>query len=195
MNFLILDGPRGPQLAENLAYRAYRGTYRRQPTYCNEVPEDHEINQLFFWFIEEGGELGVVRDLRKARRFAELWNACLEDHDRFEVVEATDGDSVPTHGGMFLGFDLSSGYNNSLLVSGLRQSPGIATLPEPVQELCRLLMRHYAPQLNSAGLFDGIEGATSCLESMSALQELSPNLFEGGELKDFHPVGVHVVLR
>jgi hypothetical protein len=193
MNFLILDGPRGPQLPDNLAYRAYRGTSRAHPTYCNEAPEHHEINQLFFWFIEEGGELGVVRDIRKAQRFAELWNERLEAPDRFEVVEATDGDCAPTSHGTFLGFDLSSGYNNSLLAWGLRYSPGIATLPEPIQELCGLLSRHYAPRLNAAGLFDTLEDATLCLGSMTALQDLSPNLFEGGNLRDFQPVCLYSI--
>lgn len=28
--------------------------------------DEHEINQLFFWFLEEGGELGVVHRLRRA---------------------------------------------------------------------------------------------------------------------------------
>jgi len=73
------------------------------------------------WFLEEGGELGVVRDLSNALRFAELWNTRLKPEDRFEVVEVVDGDANPKGNGYFLGFDLSSGYNNSLLSWGLRE--------------------------------------------------------------------------
>jgi hypothetical protein len=148
---------------------------------------------LFFWFLDEGGELGVVQDLSKALRFAELWNARLMEQDRFEVLEVVDGDATSEGGGHFLGFDLSSGYNNSLLSSGLRQGAGIARLPEPVQELCALVSRHYAPQLNPQGLFQTFDAASLCLRSMIALQDLSPNLFEGGDLRDFRPVGLFAV--
>lgn len=96
-------------------------------------------------------------------------------------------------GGTFLGFDLSSGYNYSLLVAGLRQSLGAQHLPEPIRELWDLTSRLYAPQLNGAGLFQTFELATLCLRSMIALQDLSPNLFEGGDLRAFQPVRLHLV--
>lgn len=169
----------------------YRGTYRAHPTHSDNEPDDCEINQLFFWFLQEGGELGIVHDHRKAQRFAELWNARLHKDQSFEVVEVTDGISKPESDGMFLGFDLSSGYNNSLLSWGLRQFSGIYELPEPTRELCGLLSRHYAPQLNSQGLFQSEETALMCLRCMIALQDLSPNLFEGGNLRDFRPVGLY----
>jgi hypothetical protein len=148
---------------------------------------------LFFWFLEEGGELGAVRDVSKALRFAELWNARLREKDRFEVVEVTDGSTRPQSNGKFIGFDLSAGYNNSLLSSGLKQFLGVNRLAEPVRELCDLMNRYYAPQLNGQGLFQTLEIASLCLRSMIALQDLSPNLFEGGSLRDFRPVGLHAV--
>ena len=45
----------------------YRGTDRVLPYHCDELPDEHEANKAFFWFIEEGGELGVVHDLSKAK--------------------------------------------------------------------------------------------------------------------------------
>ncbi len=185
MNLLILNGPRDPRTAQN---PLYRGTYRLHPSHCDEVPDDDEINRLFFWFLDEGGELGVVDDIAKAQRFADLWNARLKEPDHYEVVEATDADPGPTHGGTFLGFDLSAGYNSSLLAGGLKQSQGPSHLPEAIRQLCDLISRHYAPQLNSAGLFQTLEAATQCLTAMTALQDLHPNLFEGGDLRDFKPV-------
>ncbi len=190
MNILILDGPRDSRPGNN---PLYRGTYRAHPTHCDEVPDDHEINKLFFWFLEEGGELGVVRDVSRALRFAELWNERLGETDRFEVVEVTDGNTRPQSNEKFIGFDLSAGYNSSLLSSGLKQFPGVNELMEPVRELWDLGTRHYAPQLNGQGLFQTLEVASLCLRTMIALQDISPNLFEGGNLREFRPVGLYVV--
>lgn len=190
MNILILNGPRDTRTACN---SLYRGTYRAHPTHCDQLPDDAEINRLFLWFIEEGGELGLVRDVTKARRFADLWNARLNKAEHFEVVEATDSDNTPTHGGTFLGFDLSAGYNNSLLAEGLMPSISAKHLPGPIREFWNLIGRHYAPQLNRQGLFQTLETANSCLCSMTALQDLSPNFFEGGDLRDFRPVGLFAI--
>jgi hypothetical protein len=192
MNLLILDGPRDPRPGSN---PLYRGTYRAHPSHCDELPDDHETNKLFFWFLAEGGELGVVQDATKALRFAELWNARLKERDRFEVVEVADGDTHSQSNGMFIGFDLSAGYNNSLLSSGLKQFVGVNQLREPVRELWDLVSRHYAPRLNGQGLFQTLEVAALCLRAMTALQDLSPNLFEGENLREFRPVGLYSVAQ
>jgi hypothetical protein len=191
MKLLILDGPRDPR-SENCPQ--YRGTYRAHPTHCDELPDNHEINQLFFWFLQEGSELGVVRDVLKALRFAELWNARLKGKDRrFEVVEVAERDAHPRSSGKFIGFDLSAGYNNSLLSWGLKEFVGVNQLSEPIRELWDLVSRHFAPLLNGQGLFQTPEVATLCLRAMTALQDLSPNLFEGGNLRQFQPVGLYLV--
>jgi hypothetical protein len=191
MNLLILNGPRDRRAGTN---PLYRGTYRSHPTHCDDLPDDSEINQLFFWFLETGGELGVVGDLSKAHRLAELWNARLPMDDHFEVVEVTTSEMNPQSGGQFVGFDLSSGFNNSLLVAGLKLSLDLSGLTKPIQNLYKLLSRHYAPLLNSVGLFQSSDDASHCLESIVALQELSPNLFEGGNLKNFYPVGLYTAV-
>jgi hypothetical protein len=194
MRLLIVNGPRDPRCP---AYQSYRGTYRAHPTYCDGVPKDHELNKMFFWFLEEGGELGLVHDLTKAMRYVELLNTHLSHfsppYTHFEVVEVTDGNTRPESNGNFIGFDLSAGYNNSLLSSGLKQFSGVNQLAEPIRELCDLMSRHYAPQLNAQGLFQTFEVASLCLRSMIALQDLSPSLFEGGDLREFRPVGLYTV--
>lgn len=187
MNLLVLNGPRSPNPGLN---PLYRGTDRAHPTYCDSQPEDHEINRLFFWFLEEGGESGVVHDLEKATRYAELLNLHLADQ-RFEVIEVIDGNEASSTCGRFLGFDLSLCSNSSLLDWGFKSLPGLNALPEPIHELCELLNRCYAPQLNGCGLFQTYEAATSCLRSMVALQTLSANLFEGGDLNRFCVVGLY----
>ena len=207
MNLLILDGPRSPAGAAHLHYR---GTYRAHPTYCDGLPQDHEINKLFLWFLEEGGELGLVHDLTKSSRYAELLNLHMPKFvprfTHFEVVEVSDGENPPETKDQLLGFDLSAGYNNSLLwwwgqtteprasLPSARAMPLTTTLPEHIQALYDLVHRTYAPQLNCNGLFKTLDIASECLRVMDALQQLSPNLYEGEDLlANFHVVGIHLV--
>lgn len=187
MNLLLLNGPRSPM---SDITPLYRGTERAHPTYCDSLPEEHEINRLFLWFLEEGGESGVVHDLKKARRYAELLKLHVKDQS-FEVIEVVDENGSPSCGGQFLGFDLSLGYNSSLLTWGFKSLPGLNRLSEPIHILCELLNKYYRPQLNGAGLFDSDEIATSCRRSMVALQTLSPNLFEGCDLRRYRAIGVY----
>jgi hypothetical protein len=188
MNLLILDGPRYP--GQN---PLYRGTERAHPTYCDSVPQEHELNRLFFWSVEEGGELGVVHDLGRAMRYAHLLNEHIKDQS-FEVIEVVAGQAGPSSGVQFLGFDLSAHYNASLLEWGFKSSPGLQSLPEPIHALCELLHRHYQPRLNESGLLQTYEDATCALRSMRALQALHDNLFEGTDLREFTVTGVYRVV-
>jgi hypothetical protein len=186
--FLILDGPRSPHQGQS---PAYRGTYRCTPPYCEVLPEDHEINELFMWFIEEGGELGVVHDVTKALRFAKLCN----EHFRprhFEVVQVVNGQNIQTTSGRFLGFDLSHGYNNSLLYWGLKPSRPLDE-DARVDVLWQVVSRFFAPQLNENGLFSDSDLAALCLRSLIALQSLKDNLFEGDDLAKYELVGVCLI--
>ena len=190
-NLLILDGQRDSSPGRN---PLYRGTYRLSPTYCDALPADHETNMLFSWYITEGGESGVVHDLQRASRYVELLNHQSLNHS-FEIVEATTNDAAPVFGELLMGFDLSASYGNSLLQWGVKQFLPALSLPLPIRDLLELISRSYAPQLNGQGLFQSFEVASLCLRSMSALQALSPNLFEGGDLNAFSVVGLYSVTR
>ncbi len=188
MNLLILNGPASPNLNGN---SRYRGTCRAVPSHCDDAPDDHEINKLFFWYLEEGGEEGVVHDSTKALRFAALWNERLPGERQFEVVEVTEVNVPPSGNGPLLGFDIScalGGY--SLLAGWVSETSKTEELPEAIWELSNLLGRFYTPQLNEHALFPTREQAAMCLRSMVALQSLSPNLYESGDLRDFRVVGV-----
>ena len=189
MNLLILDGAPDKREGYN---PAYRGTYRAHPTYTKSVPDSHEVNLLFRWFLQEGGELGVLHDSERTFRFCKLLNAT-KTQGLFEVIEATQPTETAHLDGRFLGFDLSSGFNNSLLAAGLRVSPISERLPPSVQEQLHALAGRFGPALNEYGLFPAVELAASCRTSMIALQDTSPNLFEGGDLHEFAPLGIHVV--
>ena len=192
MKLSILNGPRAAG-----ASQTYRGTYRRHPFFCDTVPSDDEINRLFFWFIETGGELGVVSDLPKARRYTELLNANTNAEGlkgNFELVEVTD---VPPEKapGQFLGIDLSSGYNSSLLWAGLRSY--IENSTDPVWDVLlpswMEFKQLYSPKLNRYGLFEAEEHAKSCLRQAVLIQDEFPNFFEGGDLDEFIPTWIYKI--
>lgn len=210
MKLLILNGPRDPRAA---SYPHYRGTYRAHPTYCEAVQKDHEINKLFFWFLEEGGESGLVHDLTKALRYTELLNMHLSEFKpafaHFELIEVTDGHTPARAKGRLMGFDLSAGYNDSLLWSwgpstlskapafverNGNTSPSTSTFAKPVLVLDDFIHRFYTPHLNRNGLFHTPATASECLGAMDALQQLCPNFYEGEDLKaTFSIVGVYLV--
>ena len=190
MKLLILDGPRDPRGRECIHYR---GTYRAHPTYCDALPEDSAINTLFFWFLEAGGELGVVSDPGKALRFAALWNKQITRPGDFEVIEVTSGDAATETAGEFLGYDMSAGYNNSLLRSGLKSGARPGTVADCVWQEWKSINTSYAPQLNNAGLFPTFQRANECLEAMVKIQDASLGFFEGGDLRRFEITGIYLV--
>jgi hypothetical protein len=190
MKLLILNGPRAAG-----ASQTYRGTYRRHPSFCDTVPSDAEINRLFLWFVEAGGELGVVSDLPRAMRYAELLNANASPEGlkgKYEVIEVTNllPEKAP---GQFLGIDLSSGYNSSLLWAGLTSS--IENSADRAWDVVRPrwmeFKQLYSPKLNRYGLFEADEHAKSCLRQAMSIQNDFPNFFEGCDLNEFVPTGIY----
>lgn len=188
MKLLILDGSVSPKDRLN---PTYRGTYRAHPLYDDSRTDEHEINQMFRWFIEEGGELGVVHDPRMALTYAELCNKHFPSK-HFEVIEVVLGKGGSSAGGKFLGFDLSQGYNNSLIFGGLKTKYPPNT-HDPVDVLWRVVSSFFAPQLNKYGLFSDFDTASFCLDSMIALQSLKDNMFEGDDLAKFKVVGIYLL--
>ena len=161
------------------------------PSYFDAQPETSQANQLFLWFIEEGGELGVVHEEKKAQELCAFCNS-QSAIGSYELVEVTEDDDLPILGGKLLGFDISQGFNNSLLWSGLKTNvPSDAELP--VRILANALFRLFSEKLNECGLFPDIEIARQCRRSMIALQNLEPNFIEGDGLEKFLVVGIYLV--
>jgi len=149
------------------------------------------------WFLEEGGQSGVVKDVRKALQYAALLNSQPGSQlNRFEVVQVVTDDAQSNASGKLLGFDLSSGFSNSLLwwwgpEPRVGDSP---SLGEPIRTLGDLVYRFYGPQRNENGLFPTVAIASGCLSAMDALQHLCPDLFESEDLRsNFRPVGLYLV--
>ena len=110
----------------------------------------------------------------------------------FEVIEVTEGNAASEGQGTFIGFDLSAGYNNSLLWCGLNSGGSLEGIPQSVRDMWNSLRDLYAPQLNKNGLFQTFQLASECLRSMTALQDLSPNFFEGGDFGSFRVTGLYL---
>jgi hypothetical protein len=191
MNLLILNGPRNPRAAK---YSTYRGTYRAHPTYCDSVPRQHELNKFFYWFLEEGGELGVVHNVGNALQYAKLLNQVSSiKYGCFEVIEVTNGNASPEVGNRLLGFDLSSHFNDSLLWWQLEPQPSVRSVPPLIQEATDSICTTYRPKLNSSGLFQTADIASGCLEAMNAVQRLYP-VYEGEDIsEDYQIVGIHAL--
>lgn len=172
----------------------YRGTYRSHPYYCDQVQENHEVNQAFFWFCEEGGEIGVVHDIVRAKHLISAYEN-LSPPQHFELVEVVEGEHSPRVGNEFLGYDLSAGFNNSLLWSGMDinedniefQSDETLKILRPLLHLIKI---HFKSMLNSNGLFTNDKEATFCLECMMAIQKLSPGFWEWG---DYEVLGLYSI--
>lgn len=190
MDLLILNGDRSFGRPHAVGYR---GTCRAHPFHLDELPDDHQANQAFFWFLEEGGEAGVVHNLSRARWLAKAYR-CVNQAYSFEVVEAVAPSKSSSTGGQFLGFDLSAGLNYSLLWWGLHISgphaPGRARTP--IDALAELIEVHFQPRLNANVLFHDLDDAQRCCDSMLALQALKPNLFENPEHSAFSPVALYL---
>lgn len=186
LDLLILNGPLYPRRHPN---PHYRGTCRMQPRHFDSLPEEDEANLLFGWFLEEGGELGIVHDEAKARRLCDLCKR-YAPNENYEVLEAVSGGAPPVLGGELLGYDISQGLNNSLLWWGLKRN-GINDHDDPVSILADTIYPAFATQLNDKGLFSEIEVAIRCRQSLIALQALKPNFIEGEDLHEFRVVGLY----
>ena len=129
----------------------------------------------------------MVDDLAKARRFAALWNKQPSRPGDFEVVEVTSWKEAPETDGEFLGYDLSAGYNNSLLRTGLKPVVKPSDISDSIWRQC------YAHRLNDADLFQTSQQASQCLEAMAKIQDVYPGFFEGGDLRIFEVTGLYLV--
>lgn len=145
MRLLILNGPRDPYID---ASTTYRGTYRAHPTFTDAYPDHHPVNLLFAWFIDEGGENGVVRNLERALEYSRVLNACSCSQSHYEVVEVVSRDEEPESCGTLLGYDLSSGCSNSLLYYGLNYDTNSPGLSLDTRDLLENIQHRFSPLLN-----------------------------------------------
>jgi hypothetical protein len=196
MDLLILKKSLG---SGQEALSTYRGTERTHPTPFAKLPESHVANQLFYWFVDEGGPRGVVHDLKKAKQLVELLNL-FGDAVFYEIVQVgTERQVTPGKGG-FLGFDVSAGFNNSMVRRLLLQERGgefPAKAPAADQAVCQLAKlqkQFFTPKLNDHRLFQSYDEAEFCLRTARALNTLRPGWIEGTDLAEYEVTSLYKVL-
>jgi len=189
MRYLILDGQK---YQSSHHFDSYRGTYRRGPTYCDAVSENHEVNQLFAWYLESEAS-GFLQDLARACRYTKLLNEHFPGR-HFEVIRVNEEEAISDDNAKFVGFDISlGGGGDSLIFLSLLFGPSASVPEEPVAVLSDLIRRYFYPKLNAFGLFRTFEEASHCRRAMIALQSFRPNLYEGGDLDRFKVTGVYLI--
>jgi hypothetical protein len=194
MDFLILE--RIPNLGPRFVDPNYRGTLRRPPSYRDELPESHEVNQLFQWYLNEGGEFGVVHNFDKARAYAAKLNG-LSLEAQFEVVQVDKNPRKSEQAGNFLGFDISAGFYASMIRNVLLPDFSVHpkaenTFDEGMRALSKLHRSYFLPSLNECRLFDDFDIASFCLRTLVALNDCRPNWIEGSDLSEYQVVALYL---
>jgi hypothetical protein len=175
-------------------YDHYKGTYRTSPSYIEELPENSEVNKLFRWYIDVGGELEIISDIEQAKKIVEIYKN-LTPPQIFEVVRILEVNEQPLENEEFLGFDLSCQYYYSLLsweLDIVNKKIEKDRLIQQILPLIKLVKKYFKPLLNKNCLFDDSETAKFCLECLMALQDIKPGIFEDKE-EIFEVIGLSKV--
>jgi hypothetical protein len=190
MKLLVLNAPRP------FFHDSYRGTTRNPPCRWDNLPDDSEPNQLFFWFLSVSNGGGVVTDgtcLDRLRHLIHVYNRDDPAHP-YELIELVQPGGTPDLGGTFLGIDLSLDGEGYSLLDGWGVPPerwcGGSDSSHPASILAGLIGEQFVPRLNAHWLFADEASARGCLMAVKALQSLAPGTFEYG---DFQPVAIYRV--
>jgi hypothetical protein len=183
--FLILGEPFGT------SDPLYRGTYRTYPSYVENDSSNSVVNTYFHWFVQQGGELGIVYDRKKALETVEAY-AKLNQSQHFEVIRLLGEKDESGVGEEFIGFDIcSKSYYSPLAWKFYKHSEEeFSAAP-----LLQLAQKYFTQLLNDKGLFSDKGDAEFCLQCLQALDVGWPNLFESGDSKCFEVVGLSIVVK
>ena len=167
------------------AVPGYRGTYRFTPSYQDDLPKDDIVNQTMLQLIFEADDALELHNIEFAFDCIKVLNQ-YEAYERFELVEMTEGDSMPMYNGTFLGYDLSTGYY-SLISWGLNLDDfSLPTIEDQqllmMRPLIQLTQAYFQPKLNVNGLFERIDDARFCLDCLMAMQSIKPGIWENEEV-------------
>jgi hypothetical protein len=186
----------GSTLIPNYGELPYRGVHRARPYYCSEYPADHQVNRDFLWLCKEGGESGVVHDLSRAKELVKAYQSIMPPQF-FDIIEVVSLNSNSVLNGDFLGWDIVCGeVGYSLLALGLRNVKSSCPPDTATRDILfrvESLQNKYRKKLNKYELFDDSLEACQCLDEMSVLKKLDPNLWESDPIDRFKITGVNLV--
>lgn len=176
----------------------YRGTDRRIPHFVDGLDEDHPANQLFVEYVKRTGGVGTVDDLHFARDLIMSYRQ-LQPPQCFEIIEGTRVGESPRATSIFLGYDLSWMFMDSLLRNGLKlinnEPPTLSgnDLYWSAAPTLNDVQAVFQPLLNENGLFFEESHARACLSRVVDVERIWPNLWDSTTLKGTEVVGVWLV--
>ena len=174
----------------------YRGTYRVEPPYWQQLPPESRYNTLALWYEAETERRGWAEDLEALEELMNLATRVVNraGYDILAVGAEFEGHQPRR----FIGYDLSWRFRDSLLVGGLDFSflqkivDEFALSPPPadVRRLIRIVQNEFRPLLNRWGLFDERAHAEGCLRVLSQAVRKYPHI---AEQYDYEVTGLVIV--
>ena len=175
----------------------YRGTYRWQPPYIDELPMEAPVNQL--WMQETELMIGdYFTSLDQAERVQEIYAQAGFYYDLVIVGDKSWYPPTDTDSLQFMGCDLSHVSDYSLLSWDLtfdKPAPNFFHQREnPIyQPLLLLIQNYFRPLLNSYRLLPTVEDADFFLNVTSAMTEGFGAVWENVEYGAFAVTKMYMV--
>lgn len=214
MDLMIFDVAHQADSMCAKVYRAtqvirYRGTFSDVPTLGTFAPGAGTANEeLFRVFMDlhdryPDDELPLIHDLDTAIHMTGLL-ARYEPGHQYEIVELTAHDAKPEIGRRLIGYDVSIGYNLSLVwivfiayEAPPEGAPIEGEWPEELKDIrpfIDLMYAYFCPKLNADGLFSTFADAEFFLRCARAQNHFHPDLWESRTLlEEFEVVGFYEV--
>lgn len=169
----------------------YRGTYRSEPIYQEELTSDSPVNRAFYEYVSDHHSELASMDvaLRIANEFERVGLGY--DVVRVDVANERPGEAVPAE----IGFDVTLAGDYSFLSWGLHWGGSVALPPPPSGPLCRLIEAHFKPLLNNYGLFTRWEDARFFLDVVLAESKLMPGSWESPDFEAEFQINRIVLVR
>ena len=172
MKYRILGEPM------EFSYSNYKGLYREEPIYINEVNNDEQkkLAEYWEWYATEAGDGGYVTDLSRAIELVKAYKLLL-DKD-YEVIKFSQS-SNQLYGEELLGIDICTPGGYSYLSWGLE----FIKIPfAEMQPIFALIELYFRPKLNRFLLLDHEEDAILLVKLFKEIQDLKPGILETDQI-------------
>ena len=189
--YLLLDEP-----VLGSSNKAYRGVYRPEPKYIEELPVDSSVNQL--WMMETDLMIGFpLASLEEAQRVQSIYAESGVYLD-LVVVGEKDWSPVEANKHVYMGVDIAHVSSYSLLSWDLvfdRPSPEFFHQREEPKYLALLILiqNYFHPLLNNFRLFSSLSDAELFLHVTEAMTNGFGSVWESVEYGAFNCVKMYMV--
>lgn len=164
------------------SYSNYKGLYREEPIYLNEVnnKEQKNLAKHWEWYATEAGDGGYVTDLSRVIELIKAYKLLL-DKD-YEVIRFSLS-SNQLYGEEFIGIDICTPGGYSYLSWGLE----FIKIPfVEMQPIFTLIELYFRPKLNRFLLLDHEEDANLLVKIFREIQYLKPGILETDQISYYY---------